>query len=95
MTDSWGLFRSMAALSEMYNGVPSDYLTQALGWGWEGCGRRHVGGKPSPASTTSLAASRGDLADVMLAEAAKVAVHTVADKRATHVADKRATFGRS
>jgi len=25
----------------MYNGVLSDYLTQALGWGWEGCGRRH------------------------------------------------------
>jgi hypothetical protein len=30
--DSPGLLRSTAALSEMYNGVPSDYLTQALGW---------------------------------------------------------------
>jgi conjugative relaxase-like TrwC/TraI family protein len=39
--DSRGLFRSTVGLSEMYNGVLSDYLTQALGWGWEGCGRRH------------------------------------------------------
>jgi conjugative relaxase-like TrwC/TraI family protein len=39
--DSRGLFRSTVGLSEMYNGVLSDYLTQALGWGWEGCARRH------------------------------------------------------
>ena len=39
--DSRGLFRSVVGLSEMYNGVLSDYLTQALGWGWEGCARRH------------------------------------------------------
>jgi len=39
--DSRGLFRSTVGLSEMYNGVLSDYLTAALGWGWEACGRRH------------------------------------------------------
>ncbi|NMM32957.1 MAG: relaxase domain-containing protein [Phycicoccus sp.] len=39
--DSRGLFRSVVGLSEMYNGVLSDYLTQALGLGWEGCARRH------------------------------------------------------
>ena len=39
--DSRGLFRSTVGLSEMYNGVLSDYLTEALGWGWEGCARRH------------------------------------------------------
>jgi conjugative relaxase-like TrwC/TraI family protein len=39
--DSRGLFRSTVGLSEMYNGVLSDYLTQALGWGWEACARRH------------------------------------------------------
>jgi conjugative relaxase-like TrwC/TraI family protein len=39
--DSRGLFRSVVGMSEMYNGVLSDYLTHALGWGWEGCGRRH------------------------------------------------------
>ena len=39
--DSRGLFRSTVGLSEMYNGVLSDYLTQALGWGWEACRRRH------------------------------------------------------
>jgi conjugative relaxase-like TrwC/TraI family protein len=39
--DSRGLFRSVVGLSEMYNGVLSDYLTEALGWGWEGCARRH------------------------------------------------------
>ncbi|MHB1472593.1 MAG: relaxase domain-containing protein [Dermatophilaceae bacterium] len=39
--DSQGLFRSTVGLSEMYNGVLSDYLTQALGWGWEACRRRH------------------------------------------------------
>jgi len=31
----------VVGLSEMYNGVLSDYLTQALGWGWQGCTRRH------------------------------------------------------
>jgi len=39
--DSRGLFRSTVGLSEMYNGVLSDYLTESLGWGWEGCARRH------------------------------------------------------
>jgi conjugative relaxase-like TrwC/TraI family protein len=39
--DSRGLFRSTVGLSEMYNGVLSDYLTEALGWGWEGYARRH------------------------------------------------------
>src|ERR1035437_1155213 len=39
--DSRGLFRSTVGLSEMYNGVLSDYLTQALGWGWQGCARLH------------------------------------------------------
>ena len=39
--DSRGLFRSTVGLSEMYNVVLSDYLTQSLGWGWQGCGRRH------------------------------------------------------
>jgi conjugative relaxase-like TrwC/TraI family protein len=29
------LFAGTVALSELYNGVLSDYLTQALGWGWE------------------------------------------------------------
>ena len=44
--DSRGLLRSTAALSEMYNGVPSDYLTQALGWG----GRYAGGGTPASRS---------------------------------------------
>ncbi|HZW45757.1 MAG TPA: MobF family relaxase [Dermatophilaceae bacterium] len=39
--DSRGLFRSVVGLSEMYNGVLSDYLTEALGWGWQACTRRH------------------------------------------------------
>jgi conjugative relaxase-like TrwC/TraI family protein len=39
--DSRGLFRSTVGLSEMYNGVLSDYLTESLGWGWEACARRH------------------------------------------------------
>jgi conjugative relaxase-like TrwC/TraI family protein len=42
--DSRGLFRSTVGLSEMYNGVLSDYLTQALGrgggGGGAGCARR-------------------------------------------------------
>jgi len=173
--DSRGLFRSTVGLSEMYNGVLSDYLTQALGWGWEGCARRHSdvpkyevagvserlreefssrsidieaakevlvagfaashGRQPSarevlqlrqqatlstrpdkhvraladlvdgwrgraqqvlgsdPVAWVETLAGRndlpllraGDLADEMLAEAAKVAVHTVAEKRATFV----------
>jgi conjugative relaxase-like TrwC/TraI family protein len=37
----WTRFRSVVGLSEMYNGVLSDYLTEALGWGWQGCARRH------------------------------------------------------
>ena len=39
--DSRAVFRSTVALSELYNGVLSDYLTQALGWGWESVARRH------------------------------------------------------
>lgn len=35
------LFRATVALSELYNGVLSDYLTESLGWGWEPMGRRH------------------------------------------------------
>ena len=39
--DSRAVFRSTVALSELYNGVVSDYLTAALGWGWEPVARRH------------------------------------------------------
>ena len=39
--DSRAVFRSTVALSELYNGVLSDYLTAALGWGWEPVARRH------------------------------------------------------
>ncbi len=39
--DSRALFKATVGLSEMYNGVLSDYLTRALGWGWEATGRRH------------------------------------------------------
>ena len=39
--DSRAVFRSTVALSELYNGVLSDYLTAALGWGWEPAARRH------------------------------------------------------
>jgi conjugative relaxase-like TrwC/TraI family protein len=171
--DSRGLFRSVVGLSEMYNGVLSDYLTAALEWGWEACSRRHsdvpkyeVAGVPErlgvefSSRTTDIEAAKnvlvaefvashgrqpsarevlklrqqatlatrpdkhvrslaelvhgwrtraqevlgsdpvawvetlagrndlpllraGDLAEEMLAEAAKVAVHTVAEKRAT------------
>ena len=35
------LFRATVALSEMYNAVLSDYLTSALGWGWEPMTRTH------------------------------------------------------
>lgn len=38
--DSRGLFKSVIALSEMHQGVLSDYLTRALGVGWEARGRR-------------------------------------------------------
>jgi conjugative relaxase-like TrwC/TraI family protein len=39
--DSRGLFKSVVALSELHQGVLSDLLTEALGWGWEGTSRRH------------------------------------------------------
>ena len=39
--DSRAVFRSTVALSELYNGVLSDYLTAAMGWGWEPVARRH------------------------------------------------------
>ena len=52
--DSRAVFRSTVALSELYNGVLSDYLTAALGWGWEPVARHHstvpkyeVGGVPA------------------------------------------------
>src|SRR5450759_4782366 len=35
------LFRATVAVSELYNAVLSDYLTSALGWGWEPMVRRH------------------------------------------------------
>jgi len=39
--DSRGMFKSVVALSELHQGVLSDLLTEALGWGWEGRTRRH------------------------------------------------------
>ncbi len=39
--DSRGLFKSVVMLSELHQGVLSDLLTEALGWGWEGRARRH------------------------------------------------------
>ncbi len=36
--DSRGLFKSVVMLSELHQGVLSDLLTEALGWGWEGSG---------------------------------------------------------
>ncbi|MDX6307674.1 MAG: hypothetical protein QOI06_720 [Nocardioidaceae bacterium] len=39
--DSRGLFKATVALSAMYNGVLSDYLTAALGYGWQPQGRKH------------------------------------------------------
>ncbi len=39
--DSRGLFKATVALSEMYNGVLSDYLTEELGFGWEPLARKH------------------------------------------------------
>jgi len=50
--DSRGMFRATVGLSEMYNGVLPDFLTQALGWGWESTRRLHsqVPGTKLPAS---------------------------------------------
>jgi conjugative relaxase-like TrwC/TraI family protein len=39
--DSRGMFRATVGLSEMYNGVLSDFLTGAMGWGWESTKRVH------------------------------------------------------
>jgi conjugative relaxase-like TrwC/TraI family protein len=39
--DSRGLYKARSALSAMHQGVLSDFLTQALGVGWEGRTRRH------------------------------------------------------
>jgi conjugative relaxase-like TrwC/TraI family protein len=39
--DSRGLYKAVVALSEMHQGVLADYLTQALGLGWEARARRH------------------------------------------------------
>jgi conjugative relaxase-like TrwC/TraI family protein len=39
--DSRGLFKALVALSELHQGVLSDLLTEALGWGWDGRARRH------------------------------------------------------
>jgi conjugative relaxase-like TrwC/TraI family protein len=39
--DSRGLYKARSALSAMHQGVLSDYLTRALGVGWEGRARRH------------------------------------------------------
>ena len=39
--DSRGLFKSVVALSELHQGVLSDLLTEALGWGWDGRTSRH------------------------------------------------------
>ena len=39
--DSRGLFKYVVALSELHQGVLSDLLTEALGWGWDGRSRRH------------------------------------------------------
>jgi conjugative relaxase-like TrwC/TraI family protein len=35
------IFKATVALSTLYNAVLSDYLTGALGWGWEPMARRH------------------------------------------------------
>ena len=39
--DSRRLFKATVALSELYNGILSDHLTAALGYGWEPQGRKH------------------------------------------------------
>jgi len=36
-----GMFRPWLGLSEVYNGVLSDVLTQSLGWGWKSIRRLH------------------------------------------------------
>ena len=53
--DSKALFRWTVGLSELYQGVLSDCLTEALGWGWEPRERAHspvprweVAGVPQP-----------------------------------------------
>ena len=39
--DSRSLYKAVVALSELHQGVLSDYLTEALGVGWDARGRRH------------------------------------------------------
>jgi conjugative relaxase-like TrwC/TraI family protein len=39
--DSRGLFKAVVELSELHQGVLSDLMTEALGWGWDGRARRH------------------------------------------------------
>jgi conjugative relaxase-like TrwC/TraI family protein len=39
--DSRGLFKATVGLSEMHEAVVSDYLTEALGWGWDTSRRLH------------------------------------------------------
>jgi conjugative relaxase-like TrwC/TraI family protein len=39
--DSRGLFKATVGLSEMHEAVVSDYLTEALGWGWDTSKRLH------------------------------------------------------
>ena len=39
--DSRGLFKATTTLSELHQGVLSDLLTEALGYGWEARARRH------------------------------------------------------
>jgi conjugative relaxase-like TrwC/TraI family protein len=39
--DGRALFKNVVALSELHQGVLSDLLTESLGWGWDGRGRRH------------------------------------------------------
>jgi conjugative relaxase-like TrwC/TraI family protein len=39
--DGRAVFKNVVALSELHQGVLSDLLTQSLGWGWDGRGRRH------------------------------------------------------
>ena len=39
--DSRGLFKSVVMLSELHQGVLTDLLTEALGWGWDGRNRSH------------------------------------------------------
>jgi conjugative relaxase-like TrwC/TraI family protein len=39
--DSRGVFKATVGLSEMHEAVVSDYLTEALGWGWDPSKRLH------------------------------------------------------